>query len=154
MTDEQLHARVAALEDREALRMLLVEYFRGFEAKRSDDAWLQSIFTDDVTVDVPAGTHEGLAGLGDLTGRIAGLWDRTLHMLSEHAIALDGDRASVTAVLHATHVHHADDPGAHLHIGGYVDAEAVRTPAGWRLRQLAIRLVWTEGDPPADRRAT
>jgi len=148
---EQLRARVDALADKDAIRALLIRCFREFEAKRSDDEWLRSIFSEDVRVEFPAGTHEGLAGLGDLHRRIEALWDRTLHLLSDHAIELQRDRASVSAVLHATHVHHADSPGAHLHIGGHVDAEAVRSPDGWRLAQLAIRLVWTEGDPPARR---
>ena len=145
---DRVRARLDAHDDREAIRRLLIDYFRGFEAGRSDDAWLRSIFTEDVAIDFPAGAHQGLAGLGDLTREIAGLWDRTLHLLSEHVIDVQHDHASLTAVLHATHVHHTDRSGDHLHIGAHVDAQALRSSDGWRLAQLAIRLVWTEGDPP------
>jgi hypothetical protein len=58
------------------------------------------------------------------------------------------DRASLQATLTATHVHRDDDPGDHLHVGGYVEAEARRAPDGWRFTRMRIRLVWTEGDPP------
>ena len=56
-----------------------------------------------------------------------------LHMVSNHVIDVQEERATVHATLHATHVHRSDDPGAHLRIGGYVDADAVRTP-----RRLAL----------------
>jgi hypothetical protein len=139
------------LLDQTALRELLAGYFRGFEAERSDGRWLRSIFTADAVVAFPAGERTGLAEIGQLTRDLQQLWDRTLHMVSNHVIDVQDDRATVHATLHATHVHRQDDPGGHLRIGAYVDAAAARTPDGWRFRRLAIRLVWTDGDPAKPR---
>jgi SnoaL-like domain len=114
-----------------------------------DAATLQSIFTDDVVVQFPAGSHQGIAGLPDFHLKIIALWERTLHQVTSHHIVIDGDRASAQATLTATHVHRDDDPGRHLRIGGYIDASAIRATDGWLLTNLTIRLVWTEGDAPA-----
>lgn len=146
---DMVEDQVRALRDQAELRDLLDRYHRGFDERRCDDAWLRSIFTEDVSVEFPAGTHTGLPGLGDLSRRIMALWARTLHVTSNHAFGIEGDQASVRATLTATHTHREDDPGAPLHIGADLDGRAVRSPAGWRLRRLAIRLVWTEGDGPA-----
>lgn|GEM_PF-6173776 len=144
----RLRRRLDALDDEDAIRRLLIAYFRGIEAKRSDEDWLASVFADDVALRLPTGTHEGRAGLGDFTRASIGLWDRSLHTLSEHLIDLAGDdAATVAAVVAATYVHRAGDPGAHLRLGGYLEAGAVRTAAGWRLARLSIRAVWTEGAP-------
>ncbi|MGA8114126.1 MAG: nuclear transport factor 2 family protein [Actinocatenispora sp.] len=138
----------SGLDDRTAVQDLVHRYFAGFDERRADRAWLDSIVTADVVVDFPVGAHRGLAELDSQRARILGLWDRTLHQVTNLTATVDGDRAELRAVLTATHVHRADDPGAHLHIGGHLDGDAVRTSAGWRLSRLALTLVWTEGDGP------
>jgi hypothetical protein len=138
-----------ALVDRVEIEELLDGYFFAFERRRFDEVWMRSTFTDDVVLEFPPGTHTGFEGLADFHERVAALWDRTLHHTTNHVFRFDGDRAELRAKLTATHVHRPDDPGAHLHIGGYVDGEAVRVGDGWRFRRLRLELVWTEGDPPS-----
>lgn len=140
---------MSAFEDKLTLRELIDAYFRAFEEARVDTATLQSIFTDDVVVQFPAGSHRGIAGLPEFHLKIITMWERTLHQVTGHHIVIDGDQASAQATLTATHVHRKDNPGQHLRIGGYLDALAIRATDGWRLTTLAIRLVWTEGDAPA-----
>ena len=134
--------------DHEVIRQLLSAYLRGFDARRSDEAWLRSIFTDDVSVTFPIGEAGGLEELRDATRRAMNLWGRTLHLVGNEVVTLDGDTAEIGATLHATHVHRDDDPGDPLHIGANIEAEAVRTGTGWRLRKVALDLVWTSGDGP------
>jgi hypothetical protein len=143
------HEASRSLGDRAEIQDLLDSYFVAFEQRRFDDEWVRSTFTDDVVLEFPPGTHAGVDGLAAFHEEIAALWERTLHHTTNHAFRFDGDRAVVRAKLTATHVHRADDPGAHLHIGGYVDAEVLRTGDGWRVRRLRLELVWTEGDPPS-----
>jgi SnoaL-like domain len=135
--------------DHEMVRQLLAQYFHGFDARRSDEQWLRSLFTADVTVAFPIGTATDLPELGRLTRRAIDLWGRTLHLVGNEVIALDGERANVAATLHATHLHRDDDPGAPLHIGADIEAEAIRAVEAWKLRRLALELVWTMGDGPS-----
>ncbi|HET9254350.1 MAG TPA: PPOX class F420-dependent oxidoreductase [Pseudonocardiaceae bacterium] len=131
------------------VRWLAESYFRGFDERRFAEAWLSTIFSDDVTVRFPAGQARGIAEFSEISQRILSLWGRTLHQTSDyHVISSGPGDAEFRAVLTATHVHRADDPGAHLRIGAQVSGRATHTLAGWRIQHLALELVWTEGDRP------
>jgi hypothetical protein len=134
--------------DKAAVHDLLVGYFRGFDERRTDDAFLRETFTDDARWSFPRGDATGIEEIIERRGGTLGLWKETLHSVSSVLIELDGDRARFTATLLATHVHRDDDPGAPLQIGGRLTGEAARGDAGWRIRRLGLDLVWTDGDPP------
>jgi hypothetical protein len=51
-----------------------------------------------------------------------------MHFMSNHVIDLDGDRARVRTCMHVMH----------MAMGGVYDAQAVRRPAGWRIRNLRL----------------
>ena len=136
--------------DREALQALVVDYFHGFDDRRADVDALRRTFTDDATVQFPAGSATGVEEIARLKQRLLSLWGPTLHGVSSIAVGDDGDRrARLRATLHATHLHRDDDPGAALHIGARVAATAVRVDTGWRLRAMSLELVWSEGDAPS-----
>jgi hypothetical protein len=135
-------------DDRQAVDDLLVGYFRGFDERRTDGAFLRETFTADAHWRFPRGDATGIEEIIERRDGTLGLWKQTLHSVSSVLIHLDDDRAQFTATLLATHIHRDDDPGAPLQIGGRLTGEAVRSDAGWRLRRLGLDLVWTDGDPP------
>jgi hypothetical protein len=135
-------------DDRVAVHDLLVGYFRGFDERRTDGAFLRETFTADAHWRFPRGDATGIEEIIERRDGTLGLWKQTLHSVSSVLIHLDDDRAQFTATLLATHIHRDDDPGAPLQIGGRLTGEAVRSDAGWRLRRLGLDLVWTDGDPP------
>jgi hypothetical protein len=54
-----------------------------------------------------------------------------------------------------THVHHdatvralGPDADPLFTVGGFYEADVLRTPDGWRAGRVAIRPVWTKGQPP------
>lgn len=143
-------AELSRVRDRDAVHELLDRFFHGVDARRADPAFLRSVFVEAATVEFASGEYDGFDGLSEAIRTMLAPWKATLHALSGHLITLTEDTAHVSAVLRATHVHRDDDPGAHLHVGARVGAEAGRTADGWRLRRLAIGAVWTEGDPPAE----
>jgi hypothetical protein len=134
--------------DRVAVHDLLVGYFRGFDERRTDDAFVRKTFTADAHWRFPRGEATGIDEIIERRDGTLGLWKETLHSVSSVLIELDGDRARFTATLLATHIHRDDDPGAPLQIGGRLTGEAAGSDADWRLRRLALDLVWTDGDPP------
>ena len=134
--------------DRAAVCDLLVGYFRGFDERRTDDAFLRETFTADAHWRFPRGDATGIEEIIERRDGTLGLWQQTLHSVASVLVELDGDRGRFTATLLATHIHRADDPGAPLQIGGRLSGEAARSDAGWRLRRLELDLVWTDGDPP------
>lgn len=137
-----------ASRDREEVRDLLARHWSGFDTRRDDAGFLRSVFAEQATVEFPSGERSGLDDIGEAVRELHALWKTTLHAVSSEVITLCEDSAHVAAALHATHLHRDDDPGAPLHLGARLGAEAVRTGDGWRLRRLAIGVVWTTGDPP------
>ena len=135
-------------DDRQTVQDLLVGYFRGFDERRTDDAFLEQTFTADAHWRFPRGEASGIEEIIECRDARLPLWKQTLHSVSSVLIDLEDDRAGFTATLLAAHIHRGDDPGAPLQIGGRLTGEAARGRAGWRLRRLEFDVVWTHGDPP------
>ncbi len=89
-------------DDRVAVHDLLVGYFRGFDERRTDDAFLKETFTSDAHWRFPRGDATGIEEIIERRDRTLGLWKQTLHSVSSVLIELDGDRARFTATLLAT----------------------------------------------------
>ncbi|SEG87471.1 SnoaL-like domain-containing protein [Actinacidiphila yanglinensis] len=144
-------AGLAALADRAEISGLLDRYLLDFDdlpAAQREDAWYGALFTPDLELEFPVGGHHGLAGLAGFQRAAKANWARTHHASTNHVMVLTGDAAELSAKLLVTHVHPPESGRADLRTGSRIAAHAVRTPAGWRLRVLAIRLVWSRGDLP------
>ncbi len=141
-----LTERLRQMIDRDEITRLADRYVLCLDAGRDDDAWLETVFTPDVRMSFPMGSFEGMAGLQRFQQMARSNFAHSHHLAGNYGIEVDGDTAQVRAHLLAVHV--ADDPATHFDIGGHYDAEAVRTPEGWRLRSLDFRLVWSSGPMP------
>jgi hypothetical protein len=137
------------LADRAALADLINRYLLSLDEGTFDETLVREVFTEDVELSFPPGDHQGAQGLAGFTGGFMAHWDRTHHLCSGYAIEPDGDRATVGWNVIATHVHHGSPPppapGDLFQLGGRFSGQAVRTARGWRLRRLALRVVWTAG---------
>ncbi|MGI5292097.1 nuclear transport factor 2 family protein [Nonomuraea polychroma] len=145
-----MHAdALSRLRDQAEIIELISRYFFSLDSQAFDDAWANSLFTQEAVLTFPVGSHQGLAGLADFTVGFMSNWARTQHHATNHLITFDGDRANVTWNVLATHVHPAaeDAPPAaeHFHLGGRFDGEAVRTSVGWRFGRLALKVIWMTG---------
>lgn len=145
-----LRHQVRELTDRAAISELIDRYVVLLDTQDEngfDESWPRTLFTEDVRLHFPIGTHEGIPGVAEFHHAAKQKFDRTLHLSANHVIRLDGDRAHVRFHLIATHVHH--DGGAPLFdIGGHYTGEAVRTTAGWRFREWGFHLTWASGPGP------
>jgi hypothetical protein len=145
-------AGLADLLDRAEIGGLLDRYLLDFDSRADpprDDAWYGALFTADLDLRFPVGGHRGLAGLAEFQHAAKRNWARTHHASTNHVVELRGDTAEFAAKLLVTHVHPAASGRADLRTGSRIAAEAVRTEGGWRLRALAIHLVWSRGDLPS-----
>lgn len=144
-----LAAQVQALTDRAELADLADRYLRALDDSAFDEAWAHTVFTEDVELDFPPGSHQGIADVPGFTRGFMHHWQRTHHNVSHYAIELDGDRAAVAWNVVAIHLHHGSPPppasAAHFYLGGRFEGVARRTAAGWRLSRLTLRVAWTTG---------
>jgi hypothetical protein len=149
-----LRAQVRELSDRMEITRLLDRYvvlLDTQDANGFDESWPATVFTDDVRLVFPIGSHQGLKGLAAFHHLAKTRFDRTLHLSANHGIELDGDRAAVRLHVIGTHVHRTapEERTAQLFdIGGSYQGEAVRTSAGWRISRWRFDLVWSAGPGP------
>jgi hypothetical protein len=138
-----------ALADRVAVTELCDRYLLGLDDPAHAVTDPSELFTEDVVLDFPPGRHRGLPGLAEFTATFMSHWARTHHHSAGYILAPDEDRMSVTWSVIATHVHpDAPPPPAsanHFHLGGRFTGSAVRTPFGWRIDHLKLRVLWTTG---------
>ncbi|XMN07527.1 nuclear transport factor 2 family protein [Streptomyces griseobrunneus] len=170
----ELAAEVARLSDIAALNHLIDRYLAGLDEGLASSAststsgsgsglgsgpgsgfdavWAASLFTEDVELLFPVGSHQGLTGADGFLREIMERWGRTHHHGSLASVEPDGDRAAVSWSLIASHVHFGSplppQPSAYFQIGGRFTGVARRTPDGWRFARLQLRIVWSTGSPP------
>jgi len=126
--------RWQATADRVELAELMHRYALAIDTAQFDD--LRQVFTPDASIDFGSVDQyvEGDTGVNGIDAIVG--WFRTvlaafpdvLHFMSNHVIDLDGDRARVRTCMHVLH----------MAMGGIYDADAVRTPAGWRFGRLRL----------------
>lgn len=141
-----LSGRIRDLEDRLDIRELCDRYVINLDRYQDDGHWYDSVFTEDVWLRFPLGEYNGFSGLDEFHRQGRSRFETTHHMSTNLEISLRGDdTAAVRAHLVARHVRKASDPTEHFDIGGYYDAEVVRTDRGWRFRRFDFSLVWIAG---------
>ncbi|MEU6895139.1 nuclear transport factor 2 family protein [Streptomyces sp. NPDC046557] len=147
-----LAAEVTRLSDLAALSKLSERYLATLDEGTFDAVWAESLFTEDVELTFPVGSHRGVAGVPKFTSQIMERWGRTHHHGSDVSVELDADRAAISWSLIASHVHFGSplppDASRYFQLGGRFTASARRTPDGWRIDRLRLRIVWTTGAVP------
>ncbi|GAB3647949.1 nuclear transport factor 2 family protein [Streptomyces sparsus] len=152
---DRLRTRVRELADRAEITDLVSRYVILLDTQDDlgfDDCWPRSVFTEDVRLEFPLGTFQGLDGLAEFHHRAKAKFARTHHLAANHLVELSGDTATVRCQMLATHVQTEQaraqagpDLAPLFEVGGYYLAEAVRTPDGWRFRSWTCRVVWHQG---------
>jgi hypothetical protein len=132
MTNNEQRWQAAA--DRVELAELMHRYALAIDTARFDD--LREVFTADAAVDFGSVDQyvEGATGVSGIDTIVN--WFRTvltpfpdvLHFMGNHVVDLDGDRARVRTSMHVLH----------MPMGGIYDAQAVRTPQGWRIQRFRL----------------
>ena len=136
--------------DRDELVELMSRYANVPDTKNWDEL-PRSVFCDEFTADfsslgVPLMTVSREAWCQQTEVAFA-RWTATHHAITNHRIAVDGDRATIRAHVRAEHWAPPDvaagRPSCWLVIGFY-DNIAVRTPDGWRLSSVKLTLTHQE----------
>jgi hypothetical protein len=144
--DQTTEQELQELLDRDRILALTNRYFSTIDDATSLDAdWARSIFSEDVRVEHRGFTLEGIEDMAVGNRFVREGWDHTFHIATNAQIDLDGDCAHLRAQLLAIHLHPESTPPEPYIIANVVDAEAVRTPQGWRFQTLNFRPVWSTG---------
>ena len=143
------------LADRLAIRALVDRYARA--ADRVDGAAAAALFTESGALRIfERGTADPVRerlGREAIATAFAGLsrYEVTLHVVANHLVDLDGDRATGETYCLAHHVRTIGEgadahPSDHVMAIRYLDSYE-RTSEGWRIAQRHLQLEFTEERP-------
>ncbi|HEX6569008.1 MAG TPA: nuclear transport factor 2 family protein [Acidimicrobiales bacterium] len=146
-----LAAGVQALRDTEQVVDALYRFGAGQDLK--DPELFVSAFAPGATLDFTQPAARFGAEIPVMPDRdtIAGILTTlapldTTHTVTNPRVALDGDRATLFALVEAQHVTRAE-PHRHLLLKNVYDVELARDGDRWVIESMTIRTVWSDGDP-------
>lgn len=109
-------------------------------------AELDQVFLPDATASL-GGTFAGLEAIKARVEDALGKLDSSQHMVANHQVTVDGDRATSRCYLHAQHVRKGATDGPNYIVAGRYEDQLVRTAEGWRIAQRNLITMWTDGNP-------
>ncbi|MFD0685880.1 nuclear transport factor 2 family protein [Actinomadura fibrosa] len=131
------------IADRLEIADLFSRFARMLDEKRFEDAG--TVYADDVTVRSPRGGR--LHGLDEVVGYLREAeveGDRTQHVTTDLLVDVSGDQAAASA--NSLVYFYRDGRPPFRSSGLRLGCTAVRTPSGWRFRELRITLAWSRED--------
>lgn len=132
-------------DDRQDICELLVRYATGID--RRDWPLFRTVFTADCELDYgQIGSWTGVDAVAGFMEQVHALAGHTLHRLTNHAITVDGDKATARTYIDGLIM--AADDNSGVNAIGFYDDEIVRTADGWRIarrRYTQVRLTTVGG---------
>ena len=132
------------LTDRAAITDLTIAYCWALDTHQWDA--LDDVFSADVTAELAAPLMHGVEAIKQRVARALEPLDDSQHIVTNHQIVIDGDRATCRCYLHAQHVRNGVKGGDNFVIGGRYEDTLVRTEQGWRISHRRLVSMWREGN--------
>jgi ketosteroid isomerase-like protein len=134
----ELEARVQRLCDIEDIRALRLRYHEDINQGRPED--IPALFTEDAELDFGyLGRTRGRPKITKFFAALPKLLEFVKQFVHNHAVDVDGDRATAVSYLEAKSV---SGGRAYVVAGRYVDV-CVRTPDGWRFASMTFEPYFT-----------
>ena len=108
---------------------------------------LESLFTPDARIDIPAAGVFDPAGYRAASAAGLGRLDATQHFVGQPLLKIEGDRAWARSYLLAQHAVNALAPAGTLTIGAWYNDELVRREGSWLIAARTGNAVWWSGNP-------
>ncbi len=143
--------RLQWLVDRAEITDVMSAYAAGLDAR--DWALWRSVFLDEVVFDLSSWSGQAPRTLESdrvvaSQARLFAELSCTQHVITNHRITVDGDRARVLAHMRAEHWIDAGPPEGtdRYTMFGYYDDKLVRTREGWKIAEMQLNVTRTEGN--------
>jgi hypothetical protein len=149
MFTSKSNSTAAELEDHLAIIELINRMVLGLDSKDWDGLvplFAESVFSDRTSL--TGGDPETLSAeafVGGWRWLMANL-DAIHHIVSNHVVNVDGDRATCTANMLGTHVLVNPSGGSMWQVGGHHNYQLTRTPDGWRIAGITFIIQWATGN--------
>lgn len=132
-------------DDTKAIIDLTIAYTWALDTRRFDE--LRDVFTPDATARLRGTECRGVDAIIERISGALGRLDASQHIVANHQVRIDGDRATCRCYLQAQHVKRSLPDGDTFIIAGTYEDDLVRTAKGWRIDHRTLEVVWTSGNP-------
>lgn len=141
-TKEDVMATATLIADRIEIADLFTRFARLLDEVRYED--VDTVFTDDVEVHSPRIQVRGIDKVAEFMRQSQVEGELTQHTTTDLLVNVNGDQAAASA--NSLVYYYRDGQPPHQTGGLRLASTAVRTPAGWRLRETRIMLAWMRKD--------
>lgn len=130
---------------------LISRYFAAIDDKHLELASVAATFAEQGKIVRPNGVElVGAAAIFEGQSQSFARFRATQHVITDHVVELEADRARVRANVVAVHLWQAGHGDAsalesHFTAGGVLRVELVRVAGAWRIQALSNRIVWRTG---------
>ncbi len=134
-------AALKTLIERQAIIDVFNDYARGIDTR--DEALYRNCFTDKLDLDMWGSDGPETSTADEWVAKAfaaVASFQTTQHLITNHQIELDGDRAFGRAYLQAQHW----NPENYMLVGGYYENDFVRQGEVWRIGRLCLKVDWTK----------
>ncbi|MCX5382819.1 nuclear transport factor 2 family protein [Streptomyces sp. NBC_00083] len=142
---DDLARRLRALEDREALRALMIRGWRALDRK-DWQSWIECWDEDAVLEFGPWGTLEGRAAVRAAVEEAEAAYASLQHHILNMHVEVAGDRATGIGYMWFVAVTHPGGASTPYSMGGPYDWEFRRGPDGWLLTRQRLAVWWSDGE--------
>jgi hypothetical protein len=144
-----LEARMAAMEDRDAIRDVIITFAYGLD--RADWDLYGSTLADELTVDFRESTGMEIrvwtrAEWCEFAARVLSGFTARQHLSTNHLITLHEDTARCLSYMFAQHYLPGAPGGDELTMHGWYEYELERRTVGWQITRLTQHYSWGTGN--------
>ncbi len=135
---------MSELQDRQEIMDLTIAYTWALDMREFE--LLRNIFLPEAT----ALLVDERIGVDSIIERVRSALeplDASHHLIGNHQVTVDGDRATCRCYLQAQHVRQGTQGGSNYIFAGRYEDNLVRTAAGWRIARRTLVRVWSDGNP-------
>lgn len=140
---------IRRIADRLAIQDLLYRYSTAIDTK--DFALLGQVFTEDGVGDYTSsgGIRGTVPEIQEWLGQALGIFTVVQHLITNVTTEISGDQATTRCYLFNPLGYPGEGGKVEmLYCGGYYRDRMVRTPAGWRIQERVIEMLYLDGKLP------
>ncbi|MCH1513795.1 MAG: nuclear transport factor 2 family protein [Acidimicrobiales bacterium] len=107
---------------------------------------LSEVFSPDAYAKYGVTEHKGINSIIEKCQKALVPLDFSHHMVSNHVVEIEGDKARCKCYFQAQHVRNSTPGGVNFVIAGKYEDELVRINSKWKINSRVLTKIWTEGN--------